>query len=66
MKDKPTLTVSLSHKKWWHKFSPKHRKELKRTQAIANFIVQKRSDEILEKAMIYTKEALAYGRTPRP
>ena len=66
MKDKPLFTITVSYDKWWHKFSPKHRKELKRTQAIANFIVQKRSDEILEEAMAHTKEALVYGRTPKP
>ena len=60
------MKVEFKYEKWWHRFSPKHRKELRRQQVIANFIVQKRSDEILDKAMLYTKEVLIHGRTPRP
>lgn len=55
------MKATFHYKKWWHRFSPRHRREKEATEQIANFILKKYEKQITDKAIAYIKDRLING-----
>lgn len=53
------MRVIMHHKKWWHRFIPSKRKNLKMMQAIANFYLSK--PEVEAEILRKTRNKIIYG-----
>lgn len=57
------MKATFHYKKWWHRFSPRHRREKEATEQITNFILKKYEKQITDRAIAYIKDWLINGRT---
>lgn len=55
------MKAIFHYKKWWHRFSPRHRHEKEANEQIANFILKKYEKQITDKALEYVKDRLING-----
>lgn len=55
------MRVIIRYKKWWHRFIPKHRKQIKISQFIIDHITEK--PEFQQKVKERVTHELLYGRT---